>query len=221
MILVIGAVVVGILIGLAFGGSVLTLSESHLRWWPLAILGLALQLVPVPSLEGSLDHWLGVGLLIVSYSVLLAFVAANIRMTGFPIVAVGFALNVLAISANGGMPVSSHALRVAYGSGYEATFQNLQLHGGPKHHLQRPDDVLLPITDVIPIGTPVHKVFSAGDLVSLLGITWVIAGATRGPVGKHRFGAARLRQERRGGRASPPAPVRARPPSPSRRPAPP
>jgi len=198
VLLVIGAVVLGVLLGVALGGSIRTLSETHFRWWPLALLGFALQLIPIPSLEGRLDHWLLVGLLIASYLVLLVFVAANFRLAGFPLVAAGFALNVLVISINGGMPVSDRALRSANGTGYEASLRELQLHGGAKHHLQRPDDDLMPLADVIPIGAPIRKVFSIGDLVSMLGITWVIGGATRGPGGKHRVGAAGVKRARLG-----------------------
>src|SRR5262245_54980621 len=115
MLLIIGAILAGILIGLILGGSLRQLAEIHLRWWPLAIIGLALQLAPIPSLEGRLDHWLAVGLLIASYVVLLAFVVVNIRLPGFWLVATGFALNLLVISINGGMPVSKEALAKTYG----------------------------------------------------------------------------------------------------------
>lgn len=210
MLLVIGAVVLGVLLGIVLGGSIRTLSEVHFRWWPLALVGFAFQLITVPSLEGRLDHWLSVGLLIASYLVLLVFVAANFRLAGFPLVAAGFALNVLVISINGGMPVSDRALRSAYGSGYQASLTELRLHGGAKHHLQRPDDDLMALADVIPIGAPIRKVFSIGDLVSMLGITWVIMGATMGPGGKHRVGAAGAKRGQPGAlewqESSPPSP---------------
>jgi hypothetical protein len=195
VLVILGAVVIGILIGLALGGSITTLSETHFRWWGLAIAGFGLQVVPIASPSG-LAHWLDVGLLALSYLALLGFVIKNWRRPGIQLVAVGFALNVLVIALNGGMPVSDHALRQAYGTGYESTFRDLQLHGGAKHHLARSNDVLTPLTDVIPLGKPVHRVFSAGDLISILGITWVIAAATRGPSGKHRAraGQKRLRQ---------------------------
>jgi hypothetical protein len=188
MLLIFGAIVAGILIGLILGGSLQQLSEIHLRWWPLAILGLALQLAPVPSLGGRSDHWLSVGLLIASYAVLLVFVAANIRLPGFWLIAAGFVLNFLVISVNGGMPVSKHALQRAYGSGYQAILTELERGGGAKHHIARADDDLLPLTDVIPLGPPIRLVLSAGDVLFFLGVTWVIAAATRGPRGRHRAG---------------------------------
>jgi hypothetical protein len=179
VLLIAGAIILGILLGLASGGSLRALAALRFLWWPLAFVGLALQIVPVPSMDGQADHWLAVGLLISSYVVLLVFVALNRRLPGFSLIALGFGLNVLVISVNGGMPVSDRALRQAYGPAYGDTLEELQGAGGAKHHLQRPDDVLLPLADVIPVGAPVRQVFSVGDLVALAGIVWLLAAATR------------------------------------------
>ena len=185
MLLIAGAIAAGCLAGLAVGGSLRSLAEIRLRWWPLAVIGLAFQLAPVPALRGQADHWVGVGLLIASYVALLGFVVANARLPGFALISVGFALNVLVISLNGGMPVSRHALLEAYGPLYGTVVTDLQASGGAKHHLERPDDVLMPPADVIALGAPVHLVMSAGDVLFFLGVTWVIAAATRGPPGRH------------------------------------
>lgn len=193
MLVILGAVVVGVLLGLALGGSITALSEAHFRWWGLAIAGFGLQVIPIATAWHGISHWLDVGLLVLSYVALLGFVVKNWRRPGIPLVTFGFALNFLVIALNGGMPVNDHALKQAYGSGYGPTLRELQEHGGAKHHLARADDVLTQLSDVIPIGSPVHRVFSAGDLISIVGITWVIAGATRGPVGKHRAGTSRKR----------------------------
>jgi hypothetical protein len=200
VLLVVAAVVGGILIGLALGGSMTTLSNVRFRWWPLALLGLALQLAPVPHL-GSLHarHLAAVGLLIASYLVLLSFVGLNFRLAGFSLIAVGFALNLLVILVNGGMPVNQRALEIAGGPRYAATISDLLQHGGAKHHLARDDDVLLPLSDVIPVSWPTRNVFSVGDLIAMLGIAWVLAAATKGPAGRHRL---RSRFTRRGSDAA-------------------
>jgi Family of unknown function (DUF5317) len=191
MLLVLLALVLGVLIGLALGGRVGRIADIRLRWWGLAFLGLALQLIPISSGPGQLDHWLAVGLLVGSYLVLLVFVAANIRRAGFALVAMGFALNALVISLNGGMPVSSHALHVAAGPYYQETRERLTEHGGEKHHLRRPGDVLVELADVIPVGSPVRQVLSAGDVLWLMGTSWVIAGA----MGRRHAGRRTLPQE--------------------------
>ena len=186
MLIILGAIALGVVIGLLLGGSLTKLADVQFRWWPLAIGGLVLQLIPVPSMRGQIDHWLALGLLIASYVALLAFVAANIRLPGFTVVGVGFALNLLVISLNGGMPVNTHALRQASGPGYSAAVTRLVQNGGAKHHLARSNDMLDQLSDVLPVGRPVRNVFSVGDVVAMAGIAWVLAGATRGPSGRHR-----------------------------------
>src|SRR5438034_8888997 len=115
MLLVLVALVLGVLAGLALGGRLGRIADIRLRWWGLAFVGLALQLVPISSGPGQLAHWLAVGLLVGSYLVLLVFVVANIRRAGFPLVALGFASNALVISLNGRRHVTDHALHVAAG----------------------------------------------------------------------------------------------------------
>lgn len=195
MLLVLGAVVLGILVGLIFGGSLRKLGGVRLRLWPLALIGLALQLVPIPSsLDPHMARWIGAGLLVFSYLLLLAFVLENIQFPGFPIIIVGLLLNIFVISLNRGMPVTDAALRSAEGPNYGRARQHLIDTGGAKHHLARPDDLLLPLADVIAIPAPVKNVFSIGDLIAYLGVAWVLGSATRGGGGKHRIGAPERRQ---------------------------
>ena len=188
----------GILIGLALGGSLRYLAEVRLRWWPLAIAGLVLQLIPVPSRPGQVDHWAAVALLVASYAVLLVFVGVNLRLPGFPLIAIGFALNLLVIGVNGGMPVKDQALKQAAGSRYERSRQVLLRNGGAKHHLATSRDVLVPFSDVVGIGGPVRNVFSAGDLLSYAGVAWALAALSRRPARRYRpeLGPASVTRER-------------------------
>src|SRR5690349_16992827 len=149
MLLIAGALVLGIAVGVLTGGSIKRLGEVHFRWWPLAILGLVVQFVPVPSSHAG--HLLGVGLLLASYALLLAFVALNVGYGGFLVMGIGFALDLLVIGVNAGMPVNDHALRVAYGSRYPVLIRDLREHGGAKHHLERPTDRLTGLDDGVPI----------------------------------------------------------------------
>jgi hypothetical protein len=177
VLLVLVAIVAGGLLGLVLGGKVSRLGELKLRWWPLAFLGLLLQLLPTPFHSPRAAHALAVGLLIASYLTLLAFLLRNLRIAGVAVIAIGFALNALVISVNGGMPVSAAALRSAAGPYYERTLHRLTVEGGAKHHLQRPGDDLLVLSDVIPVGAPIREVLSIGDVVWLAGTAWVIARA--------------------------------------------
>ena len=68
---------------------------------------------------------------------------------------------------------------------YERGSFDLACTAGTLHHIQRPDDILLPITDRVPVPRPFHTVLSAGDVISMAGAAWVVAGATL-PAGRRR-----------------------------------
>lgn len=180
VVLIAGALVVGLVVGAATGGSLKRLADVHFRWWWLALVGLGLQLVPVPSMSGELDHWLAFALLLASYALLLLFVAANVRLPGMVVVGVGFALNLLVIAVNGGMPVSASALRTAAGDNYAHALRDLEARGGAKHHVSGAGDTLTPLSDVFGVAWPVGNVYSVGDVVSGIGLAWLVAAATRG-----------------------------------------
>jgi hypothetical protein len=175
VLLIFAAIVAGIAVGLALGGSLRNLAHLQFRWWGLAFLAAGLQVAPAPSSP----DWVGPAMLMASYAVVVVFVAMNIRLPGMWLIAAGFALNIVAIAFNGGMPVGDDALRRAYGSGYAEQRQELLSGGESKHHLERPDDVLTPLTDVIPVGGVIRQVLSMGDVVWLAGVVWLVAGATR------------------------------------------
>jgi hypothetical protein len=55
------------------------------------------------------------------------------------------------------MPVSADALGRAEGSNYPAVVASLRAESGARHHLVRPDDDLVGLADVIPVGSPVRQ----------------------------------------------------------------
>ncbi len=175
MLLIASVLVIAVLLGYLAGGRLRALEQLRLRWWGLAPLGLLMQLAPLP-LHGHTNKQISVGLLIASYPVLLAFVARNIRLPGLPLMFIGLAMNLLVIAVNDGMPVTRHALEA---SGQGNLLQDLIHHGGAKHHLAGPGDVLLPLADVTAIGPPVRQVVSAGDLVVYAGLVWLIVAVMR------------------------------------------
>jgi hypothetical protein len=176
VILVLAALGAGVAVGLALGGKIRNLADVHFRWPWLALLGLALQWLPVPSGWAHAAGW-AVVLLIASYVLLLVFVGANIRRPGMAVVAVGLLLNGLVIAANGGMPVTAAAVRAASGSTPLAVeIRQLEQEGGAKHRLARPDDSLLWLADRFGVGPPIGGVFSIGDFFWLVGGAWLVAG---------------------------------------------
>lgn len=168
------AVVVGLIVGRLAGGSLDALSSTRLRLAPLAVLGLLVQLVlftdPVARVVGD------AGPIIYTASTAAVFVAvlANLRLIGLPIVALGGALNLAAIVANGGfMPADPGAL-VAAGMSPAEAYSNSAVVADP---------ALRPLTDVyaIPASLPLANVFSAGDVLIAVGVGVAVAGAMRGP----------------------------------------
>src|SRR5215208_2040304 len=98
--LLVYAVIIGSLVGLATGGRFSTLGAQTIRWWPVALGGLAVQAVlfgPASEAVGDAGPLLYVG----STIVVLAALAANLRLPGFWLIGLGAVLNLVAIVANG------------------------------------------------------------------------------------------------------------------------
>ncbi len=107
---------------------------------------------------------------------LIVFTVANIRVFGFPLILAGVLCNLLVIGANGGMPVSAHALEASDQGQFLGDLEN---NPYPKHHLATEDDLLRFLGDVIPVPTPVAQAISLGDILTYGGVGMVIVGAMR------------------------------------------
>ncbi len=167
MAIILGTLAISVLVGRLLGGRLPGLARIGLRWTPLAVLGLALQLVP-----GSRGP-IALVLLYVSFALLAVFAIANGRagVPGAWLILVGIWLNFTVIAVNQGMPVSREAL---VRSDQLDTLAALVEEGGAKHHLTRPSDRLLFLADVIALGPPVRQAVSAGDLVVYAGVAWMV-----------------------------------------------
>jgi hypothetical protein len=154
-------------IGLATGGTFREFPSVRLRWWWLALLGVALQFLPLSGAAGTIA-------LLASFASLCVFTAANARAPGFALILAGLALNAIVIGANGGMPVTGHALIASNQAGTRA---ELVRSGGAKHRLADDETVLLPLGDVIAIGEPIDQAISVGDILVHAGVAWFVIGA--------------------------------------------
>ena len=163
------SLLVAVAVGYLVGGRLSRLADLRLRWAPLALFGLALQVVEPPG------RWPLV-LLIGSFVLLIAFAIANVRTVGFPIVLAGVLMNCTVIVVNGGMPVTREAI---VASGQPETLRPLLDHPTTKHHLAGEDDRLLVLGDVIAIPPPVGQVLSVGDVFTYGGVAVVIVAAMR------------------------------------------
>jgi len=132
MRLVLATLGLGVLFGYLRRGSLFALGRVQVRWAPVAMLGLALQLAPG---HGHIPFVM----LMLSLLMLAAFAVVNLDIAGFPMIVIGLALNFLVIGVNSGMPVDPGAL---LRSGQADTLQLLVASGGAKQHLEGPNDEL-------------------------------------------------------------------------------
>jgi hypothetical protein len=166
------AVALGLIVGTAIGGRLDRLGDLRIRWAPVALLGLLVQLAlfsaPVTAAIGGL----GAPIYVASSAAVFAVVLRNWRVPGLPIVALGAGSNLAAIVANGGyMPASSEAL-AALGKHLGPEYSNSAALAAP---------VLGPLTDVLalPRWLPFANVFSIGDALIGLGVFVAIVMAMR------------------------------------------
>jgi Family of unknown function (DUF5317) len=148
------------------GGRLGALVELRLRrvWAVFAALALQVAALDLPGLpEGARP-----ALVVASYPVGAVFLAANWRVPGMRLVALGGALNLVAICANGGvMPASPAALAGAGLAGDEPGFQNSAAVADPR--LAFLGDVFY-----VPASWPLSNVFSVGDVLIALGVAWAL-----------------------------------------------
>lgn len=168
-------------VALLRGGSLDRLAATHFRWPLLLVAGLGGQL----AIEMWSPPWLGEGsglaVLLASNALVALFLGVNLRLPGIPLAAIGMALNVVVIAANGAMPVSQRALEVA---GYEGRVTDF----GAKHELLDAETKVPWLADVIPVPYA-RAIISLGDVVLGLGIARLTYRRTRGESrGKHLAG---------------------------------
>jgi hypothetical protein len=160
MLLVIAAVLLIASVPLA-GGSLKRLGELDIRAAWTVLLSAAIQVAITSAIRGG-SHEVHVVLHFASYALVVWFLVANRQMFGMPVLALGAALNVLAIAANDGtMPASAFALRVS-GIDTSGGFDN----SGLVHHAH-----LQFLGDIIPVPGPwpIGNVLSIGDLLIYAG----------------------------------------------------
>jgi len=176
-----------IAVGLGYltGGRLAALSGQHVRWWPLAVTGFALQIAS-PSGRWSMQ------VLALSFVLLTIFGIANLKIPGFALILAGILMNFFVIGINGGMPVEGYALRA---SGQSDTLDALIEDGGAKHHLATDDDELVFLADVVPIAPPIRQAVSAGDIVAYTGVAYLIVAGMRRERGNAAAASARIGAE--------------------------
>ncbi len=164
------------------GGSLSALADvrPRLAWILLLALGLQVVSLSLPGLPESLRPLIQLG----SYPIAGVFVIANRHLPGMLLIGLGALLNLIAMSANGGvMPASASALDRAGLPLHRDSYVNSALVREPR--LGFLGDVF-----AIPEPVPLHNVFSVGDVSIGAGVV----------VAVHGLSGSRLRVVRRGGR---------------------
>jgi hypothetical protein len=166
------AVLIGLALGLVLGGRLSGLAALEFRWAPLALAGLAVQVVlfaePISDRVGDL----GPVVYMASTAAVLVVVLRNLRIPGLPIVAAGAVCNLLAIAANGGYMPASREAAAAAARADPTTYSNSVIKDGA---------ALAPLTDIfaLPTWLPMSNVFSIGDVLIAVGIVLAIVVAMR------------------------------------------
>lgn len=163
--------VLGLASGLARGGKVSNLGQVELRYPGLVAAGFVLQ-VGAEVTAGSQPTVRGIVVLCVSYLLLGAFLTANRQVPGALIIGGGLVLNLAVIVANGGMPVSLDAARVA------GIDPGAYLDSAVKHRRMLPSTPLGFLGDVIPV-PHLRTVVSAGDVAIAAGIFRLVDALVR------------------------------------------
>lgn len=176
--LLLWAVPLGVALGYLRGGRLSHLGKIRLRGAWLIPLALAIQLLIFPL--GSREPMIRFGteyLHLVSYALLLGFVALNWREWGIVAMGVGMLLNLVTISANGGyMPTFLERLRTA---GLTSAAAQLERCAASQETCTYANNVLTRegtplwfLGDVftVPAWVPLANVFSVGDLLLALGL---------------------------------------------------
>jgi hypothetical protein len=173
------AIAIGLVCGLALGGRPGHLGRVHIRWAPVALAGLLFQAAlfspPIASRVGDA----GPALYVASTVLVLAALLRNLPIPGFAVIAVGAVLNLTAIVANGGrMPASPEAFTALTGQPAVPTtdFSNSVITA---HDTQL---AFLGDIFVLPRPIPLANVFSIGDVVIALGAAVFFVVAMRGTV---------------------------------------
>ena len=150
--MLVSGLVLGVAAGLAIGRDPRRLAAVSIRWLPLLLVALVAR--AVAPFAGPVAF----PLYLVALAGTAVAAAANVRLPGAALIAVGGALNLAVVLLNGGMPVDPAAVAAAGGA---MPTDRLHVAVGPQ-------TLVGYLADVIPVA-PLHAAYSAGDVAIALG----------------------------------------------------
>jgi hypothetical protein len=170
-VVLVAAIVISLLIGFLTGGSLKSVSQFRIRYLPLAIAAVVIQVLIFSPILGTREfiHDIGPYIHIATLLMTMFVMAKNFHIPGMPVVLLGALLNAIVIIANGGfMPSPESALEDA------GLLENAQSGNRVLSNSTVADDDtrLRFLGDVIsvPEGIPLANVYSIGDLVLAVGV---------------------------------------------------
>jgi len=172
---------IGLLVGYLSGGRLSGLGKLPLRWLPLVLGALVIQLLIFPLFSSDpILPFAGVSLHILSYALLVVWIAANIRILPMSLLGAGAICNFVVVTANGGfMPASIDAVQSA---GLSHLAERLTTEGVYANLIRMSSSTRLNfLGDVLylPRWIPSSAAFSIGDLLIMLALVWLIAKGMR------------------------------------------
>lgn len=173
MIIVVAAVLAILSVPLT-GASLAPLAHIQIRrsWviWVSMLLQLPITLIP------NFPESVGQGIHMFSFALAGVFVWSNRHLPGELVIALGGLLNLIAIAANGGtMPASAWAWRVAGFPPPTDSFGNSSVVSSAR--VPWLGDVF-----AVPASWPFSNVFSVGDLIIIVGLTYLVHRTCRAAV---------------------------------------
>lgn len=178
MTLLLGAVVVGTVVGWMIGGSLRGLAAASLHGgWIAVCVVCIVGLLPASAPMGFSSRW-AVALWLILNGVLFVVAVWNRGAPGFWLVALGLALNLLVVGANLGMPVA-----VANAPEFPAQADKVEsaINASWLYVAADPSTRFILLADVIPIPGPswYRGMMSLGDAFLMLGVGYFICSSMR------------------------------------------
>lgn len=168
MIMLVGPLL-GIVAGVLSRGRISALSDHSIRGASIFIVLFAVQLLATSLPLGLSKEVTLYGFWTIPVFGCLAVALWNLREPGFGLIALGFAANLLVVTANAGMPVLSLNAELIGGT---AQLVDQAVAKSWLHVPVRPDTVLLWLSDVIPVPGPgaIRGMISVGDVFLSIGL---------------------------------------------------
>lgn len=149
------AVLLGLAVGMGLGGDWRRLLRLSLRGAPILFAAALLRVIGV--------IWgLPLAIYVVVLVSLVAVALMNWRLPGALVIAAGITLNLVAILANGGMPISPRAAAIA----------DIEIPSDGLHMPMTEATRVSMLADVVPVPF-FRNVYSAGDIVLAVGGFWL------------------------------------------------